>query len=44
MKALQPLWREAALLFWRWQARTIHPLSPYLPQIVLTINQIESRR
>jgi hypothetical protein len=41
MKALYPLWRLAALAFWRWAANEIDPLHPDLPRVVLRKNDLE---
>ncbi len=40
-RALYPLWREAALRWWRWALREIHPLHPDVPEIVMRIHQLE---
>jgi hypothetical protein len=38
---LEPVVRLIKLAFYRWQRNTINPLSPYLPGIVLRINELE---
>lgn len=41
---LRPIVELWLLLVLRFQRDTMHPLSPYLPRLVLRINSIEQRR
>lgn len=41
MKALYPLWREAALRWWRWALREIDPMHHDVPRIVRRIRELE---
>lgn len=41
-RALFPLWRGMALLWWRWALAEIHPLHPDVPKIVHRIRTLEA--
>ena len=43
LAALWPLYRLAALSWWRWALREIDPMHPDVRQIVLRIHELERR-
>lgn len=44
MKAFRPLYREAAIVFYRWALAEIHPMHDDVPAIVLRLRQLLNER